>query len=367
MRNVLVAGYYGFGNTGDEAILRSIIDTLRSLDPKIIFTVLSKSPAQTASTYGVNAVNRLSMKQVAAAIRRCDLLIFGGGSLIQDVTSLRSLAYYLWIIYYTKSLKKPVMIYANGFGPVRTRTGKFLTRLVLNRTDLITLRDRESMEELKSIGVKPDLISVTADPAFIIDAGSLDFPDGDRLLDEAGVPPHEGPRVLLCVRPWKEGNHIEAVAKAAVRLTDDLNCQVIFLPFHYAQDNLLGPKLYELSGRRIFCLGQKYAPNQILSIYSKVDLVLGMRLHSLIFAVIQAIPAVALVYDPKVESFSNLTGIPSAGCVTAITSDQIVESVTHALTNRSELAAAFKRLIPGFRQLAEENAKMVLKFLYDYN
>ena len=104
-KHVVISGYYGFSNAGDEAVLSAIISELQNARPnEIDITVLSASPEDTASTYGVAAAPRMSRKDVDKAIDDCDMLISGGGSLLQDVTSIRSLLYYLWII--NKALKK---------------------------------------------------------------------------------------------------------------------------------------------------------------------------------------------------------------------------------------------------------------------
>ena len=98
MYNILISGYYGFNNIGDESILRTVIDNLREKLPQVDITVLSQSPAQTAEKYGVKAAARMNPWAILRSVRRCDMLLSGGGSLLQDATSGRSILYYLFIL-----------------------------------------------------------------------------------------------------------------------------------------------------------------------------------------------------------------------------------------------------------------------------
>ena len=118
MYNILISGYYGFDNIGDESILRTLVTSLRERIPDCSLTVLSHDPAATREKYGVEAVERMSPLAIARAVRRCDMLISGGGSLLQDVTSSKSLHYYLAIIRFAQLLGKKVFIYSQGIGPI---------------------------------------------------------------------------------------------------------------------------------------------------------------------------------------------------------------------------------------------------------
>lgn len=96
--NIIISGYYGFNNAGDEAMLSAILNALRTAfsDPQI--TVISGNPEITAHTFHVHAISRFGMKDIIRSIIHSDLLISGGGSLLQDVTSWKSMVYYLSII-----------------------------------------------------------------------------------------------------------------------------------------------------------------------------------------------------------------------------------------------------------------------------
>ncbi len=154
-KKILISGYYGFDNSGDDAILKAIVKDIKRIggeDVRII--ALSNNPSCTEEIYGIEAVNRFGIKGVVKAIKDCDLFISGGGSLLQDVTSTRSLLYYITLMKLAKLYKKPVMVYANGIGPINRSINRVLTRNILNKVDLITLRDEDSKIFLEELGVK---------------------------------------------------------------------------------------------------------------------------------------------------------------------------------------------------------------------
>ena len=130
MVKVAISGYYGFKNFGDEAILDVLVKHLKSLECNDI-TVFSSDIDYTAEKYNVNAVKRFNIKNVLKAIKSCDVLISGGGSLLQDVTSLKSLIYYASIIALGLLFNKKVIIFAQGIGPLKSCTAKIIVKNLL--------------------------------------------------------------------------------------------------------------------------------------------------------------------------------------------------------------------------------------------
>ena len=121
MSKIVISGYYGFANAGDEAMLTAIIKALRSTEKTVELTVISGNPPATAARHKVNSLHRFSFCKIFAALMDCDLLLSGGGSLLQDVTSKRSLLYYLFILALGLLLKKKVMLFGQGIGPIHNR------------------------------------------------------------------------------------------------------------------------------------------------------------------------------------------------------------------------------------------------------
>ena len=181
---IAVSGYYGFKNAGDDAILMAMVATIRALAPGAEITVFSSSPVETRQLYGVRAVNRWNPLGIIWTLLRSDLLLSGGGGLLQDVTGVRSICYYLVVVLLALVVGKPVVYYAQGVGPVRTRFGRWLTRVVSNRVDLITIRDQASRDDFLAMGVNRPPLVVTADPVLALNPAQLDIADGAELLAE---------------------------------------------------------------------------------------------------------------------------------------------------------------------------------------
>ena len=118
MINILIAGYHGYGNCGDEATLQAMTVNIKAMAEDVKITALSFKPELTKTEYNIESVQRFNVLQVFNAIRRSDIILSGGGTLLQDDTSTRSLLYYLSIIKVAKMLHKRVMLYDNGIGPV---------------------------------------------------------------------------------------------------------------------------------------------------------------------------------------------------------------------------------------------------------
>ena len=182
MYNILISGYYGFDNIGDESILRTLVTSLRERIPDCSLTVLSHDPAATREKYGVEAVERMPPLAIARAVRRCDMLISGGGSLLQDVTSSKSLHYYLAIIRFAQLLGKKVFIYSQGIGPIEKDADRRATARALRRADGIVVRDERSAALLAEIGVPAERVVITADPV-------IRMKKTDRAVGEHHSPP----------------------------------------------------------------------------------------------------------------------------------------------------------------------------------
>ena len=151
MSKILISGYYGFANAGDEAMLTAIIESLRQVEKNVELTVLSGNPEDTAAKHQVCSVYRFNPLGIIRAMKDSELIISGGGSLLQDVTSKRSLLYYLSIIGLGKFFGKKVMLYSQGIGPLNRSSTRRAVGFVLRFVDTITVRDSISKDELEEL------------------------------------------------------------------------------------------------------------------------------------------------------------------------------------------------------------------------
>lgn len=308
MSRVVLSGYYGFDNLGDEAVLYAIIQSLRREDPDLAITVLSNNPAKTRQLYGVDAVNRWHPVKVWQALHRSDMLISGGGSLLHDVTGPKTIVYYLGVVEMARLLNKPVFFYAQGFGPVRRPFSKALVRLVCNGVDYITLRDEESLADFRSLHVNRPPMEVTADPVLGLDVSRISLQAGRRILQEAGAMTDK-PLLGIALRPWQdEETYLNGVAALADQMLRD-GWQPVFLPFHHPVDVKTGEKaMARMTEQGAVHLTRPSSVEEMLAVIGNLKGMVGMRLHALIMAAVWNLPIVGISYDPKVERFLAQSG-----------------------------------------------------------
>lgn len=336
MNRIVISGYYGFANAGDEAMLTAIIGSLRSSGENVFLTVISGDPELTAARHGVLSIYRFSFWKILTAIKKCDLLLSGGGSLLQDVTSRRSLLYYLFIIALGRMFNKKVMLFAQGIGPINSGFLRRLTKHICSQADLITVRDKDSLYELKRLGIPEDRVRLTADAVLTLPRESTAA--GRDILERYQIPLHKM-IVAFSVRIWGEDDaYLLELAKAADFFTMKYNAHVAILPLQYPVDLAACEKLQQFMACRnnSTVLDSSFDTEQFLSLTGNFDLLIGMRLHALIFASVMGTPFAAVSYDPKVDGFvKDIAGI-SAGRVEKLQAEQVIEAGTRALQGGGE-------------------------------
>lgn len=361
------SGYYGLGNAGDEAVLAGIAEALRSVGgDRAELTVLSQDPESTTRLHGLPAVQRMSMGAVRRAIARTDLLISGGGSLLQDTTSLRSLFYYLWIIQMAHRQSAPVMFYAQGIGPLKRPISRALVRRAANGAAYITVRDEQSRQLLRRIGVSRLIIEVTADPAFGLSPAADE--EVDRLLDAERIR-LDRPTVALAVRPWRDAAaSVQAFARLAEAIERRTGARVVLLPMQSPGDVEFARDIAAAAGRgsaagspRLPIVAGGYRPAALLGLVGRMSAVVAMRLHALIFSAAQAVPPFALSYDPKVESLMGGLGLssylaPSQGFDPNDVAGRVAELLGRSDALKQDLAAR----LPDLRRKALRSAEIAV-------
>jgi polysaccharide pyruvyl transferase CsaB len=305
--DIMISGYYGYKNTGDDSLLYAIVKNLTEEKKHIDITVLSANPAETSKLYGVRSINRFNALKVLRYMRRTKLLISGGGSLLQDVTSTKSLLYYLSVIKAAKRAGMKVMVYASGIGPIKNKNNRGVTRDILNEVDLITLREPASFDELKLLNVEKPPIYVTTDPAFSLEKASDSIIN--EILEKEGIDKNSE-YFIVSIRPWKNIDKAfnTKLATLCDFLSDKYNMTALFVPMQCSADidaNYLVAK--NLKSRYSMIKGS-YSAQQLLGIISKAKLVIGMRLHVLIYAASALVPFFGISYDTKVDSMLSYLG-----------------------------------------------------------
>lgn len=361
MPRVVISGYYGFHNIGDEAILHAMLQALRVAVPGLKVTVLSKDPVYTARQFGVHSVLRDNIGQVWRALKSADLLISGGGGLLQDVTGPKSIIYYLSVAAMARSLGKPVFFYAQGIGPIHTALGRKLVRVVTNRVNAVTVRDTDSKEELTALGVTRPPVEITADPVLGLDPFQVNIARGKEILSSLGL--EGGPIAGISVRPWKNAkNYLAVLARAADDLADS-GWQVLLVPMHHPVDLDCCREVTARMSGPAFLLDRRIDYMDTLALTANLDLAIGMRLHFLIFSSLFGVPLVGIPYDPKVNCFLQSIGLPSGLNAEQLDYTELSKRLAQVLGQREELSFQLKERVASLRKEALKNAELVAELL----
>ena len=361
MSKIVISGYYGFNNAGDEALLTAMLAALRAVEPKADITVISGNPGNTIVKHQVKSLYRFAAVRLLRAIGEADLVISGGGSLLQDVTSKRSLAYYLSVIAAAKWKRKKVMLFAQGIGPIRSRFMRMLTRLVVSKADVITVRDQDSAEELARMGVPASKVEVTADPVLMLNPESKVA--GKTILAEAGLDPFK-PIIGVSVREWPDNQRcLKQLAAALGNLSEKHNAQIAILPLQVSKDlkdsQLLQSYLPKMRNKVVLLQGD-YSTEEFLSIIGSFRLLIGMRLHALIFAAVMKAPLMAVSYDPKVDSFLKAIGTESVGTVETLDAARVEQAAEELWGRKPQLQ---EEHLAAMRELAQSTVVKVFELL----
>jgi teichuronic acid biosynthesis glycosyltransferase TuaH len=380
-KTILIAGYYGFGNVGDEAILSAMLGDLRERAGDANFIIISGNPAETAAKFGVSAVHWQDINALLQAGKSSDLIILGGGGLFQDHWGVPMgtmlTPYHGGISFYSAFgllallYQKPFMIYSVGVGPVTSEEGKELTRWTFDLADLCCVRDQESKDLLVSMGIPAEKVVVTADPAVNL---SFSSPAANDIL-RAHRLQAATPLLGVCVRNWGDDESArrwkQELAATLDRFLENQNAHIVFIPFQVLpraleNDHAAAQEVFSMMKRQaqVTLLPDTAAPETIKALLSHCQLVVGMRLHSLIFAAGTSVPAVALVYDPKVRNFMSMIGLSEFALeLDSFTQEQLYRVLETAWLQQSRTRETLETHMRELRASAKKATEMALHLL----
>lgn len=381
-KRLLIAGYYGFNNLGDEAILTALLQALRAQDPSMQFTIVSGDPERTASVYGVEAVEWNNIAALTDAAESADAIILGGGGLFQDYwgvptqTTLmpeqHGMAYFMAFPLLAALLDKPFALYALGVGPLRTDEGRAFTRAAFEIAGRASVRDAESRNLMIELGIEPDRLILSADPAYLLQPASSvrssDLFDSLRLTEKSAF------QLGVALRAWDVGVDQAAwtaqVAAALDRFIDEAQVQVLFIPFQVGGDALSDDRAAServrqqmRHGGRVLIADPVENASAMLSLLGSCDLILGMRLHAILLAAVVGVPSVGLIYDPKVSQAMDTLGLSDlAHDLDSLSADALLQSLLQAHSDRDELSSRVSVHAETLAQIARSDARG----LYDW-
>lgn len=292
-KKIVISGYYGFDNFGDDAILSVLCDKLKSLNHHI--TVLSANPKRTKELYWVHSARNFDIKKVIQAIKESDILFSGGGSLLQDVTSFKSLFYYSVIIFLALLMRKKVVIFAQGIGPLNRPISQFLVRNLVKHASYVSVRDKKSLALLKTWGIKADLVN---DPVF-----SLNIKKSDK-VGTVGVQ----------LRDFSTMNDtlLNKLATAVVKDFSDkkIELYVFQKTLDYEVCKKFETILKELNPEIQTEIIQDKNQKEFMTRISNLEYMIAMRFHAIIAALMAGVRTTAIDYDVKVQKLAKASGIP---------------------------------------------------------
>ena len=365
---IIISGYYGFNNTGDEAILKSMVRAFKEKIPQIKIVVLSRSPLQTSQTYQVKAINRLHLIDIIRCLRDTNLFISGGGGLLQDSTGKGwSILYYLGLILIAKIVKVPTMIYAQGIGPINKKINKLLIKWILNKVNIMTVRDNHSKKLLNNLGVSSPSIYVNSDPVFLLKKKNINHIIDNYPYIQELINSDNRPLIGVSVREYKSNgsDSKRIIAQVADYLIENYKAKIIFLPFKFDEDVHISEEVLSLMKNQADVLKIRLEPEELLSILSRLSLLVGVRLHSIIFSSMANIPFIAFNYDPKVRYFVEDLGLSEL--LLEIDEDislkNIQEKIEYIRENNDRIKDILLEKVNNLEEKALLNNELVFRFL----
>ena len=358
-QGAVICGAYGRGNAGDEAILQAIISQMRDIDSDMPLTVMSRNRKETRLNHHTNAIYIFNILGFLRNLRKSRIFINGGGSLIQDVTSSRSLYFYLFTLQAAKWFGCRVIMYGCGIGPVLSATNRRIAGRVLNRTaETITLRDSISRAALQEMRVEKPRILLSADPTINITKSPADRVQ--RAFARESVPP-ECKKIGFCLRNWPNFNAAQPLAAAAAYSFEKYGLTPVFVPIELPRDIAAAELVLPHMTVPYYLCRKRHKVEDLIGMLGSMEVVVGMRLHALVFATLGGAPVVGVSYDVKVDSFIREIGSRTSLTLEMAQKGELCAGIDRAIDfGKAAVEVAANRLREAER-INIEAAKMLLK------
>ncbi len=347
----LLCGYYGYKNMGDEALLSAIASNLEAKCPGCCIAVLTRSAKDAGLPERYHAFDRFNIFSVMRVISKSKVLIFGGGNLIQDVTSTKSLFYYLSLLYWANRCGVYTMLYANGIGPLVHRKNHSITAKILNSVDVITLRESRSAALLKTMNVTEPYIEITADEVFTLPESKLEISD-------------KFPKnyFVISIRSWDtlDEHYVEKFSTFAEYVKRTYSYTPVVLSFNDEEDAQVCKKLAD--SLKTYCF-TNMDTDQARAILANAKFTVGMRLHSLVFSTLEGVPAIGISYDSKVISFLEYIGVDMLVPCDNINLEALINYTDVILGSYDEFSRSVKARSARMKREAVKNAEIAAELL----
>jgi len=369
----ITGGWYSSKNTGDQAILITITDLLKKKIPNAQFTVFSSNPELIKQKYGFQSFShRRQLLKELWSLMTADLLIMGGGTPFYD--DLLHMLHYSFLIFIAKVFNTRTIIYATSCRKLDTKYGKTLTKYIFNNVDQITIREKETINEIRKLGIKKP-IHLTVDPALTLPLAPPKVID--EILHKEGLSNLRKPLIGICLRPMLADSfhihhyqlfseeEIKHFKQTLVRISDYLTTigTVVFVPMHTVTPDDDREFAQEIIGRMqnssaVKSIKNSYSPQENKGILSKLNLVLGVRLHALILASSANVPVIAINYGHKTSGLMELLGLKEFSFdINKLNYDDLKKQIDFFWPNKDKIREELKQRMIVLKEEAERNAE----------
>lgn len=289
-------------------------------------------------------------------IATCDALVFAGGSIFQDVSSVKSVAYYSNLVKKAKKAGKKVIMLGQGVGPLNSTCGKMMAAKAFNACNAIAVRDPASAKALCDLGVTP-IPRVTGDLAFLLpkpqvdDASSGNFQVGD--MKTVGLAP----------RPFGKGNEVVQLFGEVAKLLFQAKLMPVLIELDRNMDAALMAEIDKANGGKVPSIRKLTTPMAVQQRLVRMDSVIAMRLHAGILAATVGVPSYMVSYDPKVTAFAQLMDLPTAPPLKGLTAQRLFDNFMQFQKSKSTFMKTFERKIVQQQEAARMNIPLLLENL----
>jgi len=299
-----IIGNYGANNLGDELILEGLLKTVRGIKPAAGITVLSANPKQTSEKFDIKSVRKFpagfrsiftylfngQLSKTIKAVKKADFVIIGGGGLFDDSTFK---AVWIWTVQAAVAylLKKKVIMYGQSIKPLRSKLAQKCVRKLFKKAKFIAVRDEDSKKVIKKL-IRGKKIYLMPDLIFKLE------PKFEQAKEN---------KILFCLREYadKPADFDTNLAKFINHiLKQDKNLKIEFLPFKKGLDEQYISKIIEKITEKDRTHIHKFTDKrrEVERIFTTSKVVIGMRLHSVLMAIVTKTPFIAVNYNPKVRN-----------------------------------------------------------------
>jgi polysaccharide pyruvyl transferase CsaB len=352
LARLLFGGYFGCGNLGDDSILLGTVRGLESFGHD--FTVLSGAPEETYRNYGLASVPRRENAAIMRAIERCDALVFPGGSIFQDSTSIGSVFYYAQLVQAAKRAGKKVVLVGQGIGPLTKFLGRRWAAMALEAADVLVVRDPASANALAKLGVSRK-VRIGADPAFLLPEISIENLGQGYTVGDMRT-------VGLAPRPLgKKTKMIAELFGGVARTLFQANVMPVLIEMDRKEDGPLIDAINKQQGGKVPDLRKVQTPMQMQQRMARMDGVIAMRLHAGVLATTVGVPPYMVDYDPKVAAFAKILDLSVAPSIDGLTSQRLVESFMAFHKDREKHQKALVNKRAEMLKLAQVNIEAILE------